>query len=462
MTTSIAATPTSPAAARPRLADDRTTRYLELKGRVHQELLNRLNLDRLTQVSRADAEPEIRNVIAGILDRESTTMPLSLFERETISSDVLDELFGLGPLELLLKDPSISDILVNRADQVYVERNGRIEDTDIAFRDDKHLMQIIERIVSAVGRRIDESSPMVDARLQDGSRVNVIIPPLALDGPAMSIRRFRTERLGADDLVERESLTRPMLEFLKGAIGARMNVIVSGGTGAGKTTLLNVLSSFVSESERMVTIEDAAELTLRQRHVIRLETRPPNIEGKGAIRQRHLVINALRMRPDRIIVGEVRGEEALDMLQAMNTGHDGSLTTIHANSPRDALYRLDTMIAMANLNIPDRAVRQQVASAVNLVIQVTRLTDGTRRVTSIAEITGMEQDVIAMQEIFTFEQSGINEQGKVVGRFRATGVRPKCADRIAASGRPLPMDMFAHMHAVNAPAGNVFRSERRF
>jgi pilus assembly protein CpaF len=310
-------------------------------------------------------------------------------------------------------------------------------------------MQIIERIVSAVGRRIDESSPMVDARLQDGSRVNVIIPPLALDGPAMSIRRFRTDRLGADDLVQRASLTAPMLEFLRGAIGARLNMIVSGGTGAGKTTLLNVMSSFVSGAERIVTIEDAAELTLRQRHVVRLETRPPNIEGKGAIRQRQLVINALRMRPDRIIVGEVRGEEALDMLQAMNTGHDGSLTTIHANSPRDALYRLDTMIAMANLNIPDRAVRQQVASAVNLVVQVTRLTDGTRRVTSIAEITGMEQDVIAMQEIFTFEQKGINPAGQVIGRFRATGIRPKCADKIATSGTPLPMDMFTHVLPIN-------------
>jgi pilus assembly protein CpaF len=451
MSTAIA-----PQSARPRLVDDRTSRYLELKGRVHQELLNKLNLDRLTQISRADAEPEIRGVIASILDKESATMPLSLFERETVSSDVLDELFGLGPLELLLKDPAISDILVNRADLVYVERNGRIEETEIAFRDDKHLMQIIERIVSAVGRRIDESSPMVDARLQDGSRVNVIIPPLALDGPAMSIRRFRTDRLGANDLVQRESLTSPMLEFLKGAIGARLNVIVSGGTGAGKTTLLNVLSSFVAENERVVTIEDAAELTLRQRHVVRLETRPPNIEGKGAIRQRHLVINALRMRPDRIIVGEVRGEEALDMLQAMNTGHDGSLTTIHANSPRDALYRLDTMIAMANLNIPDKAVRQQVASAVNLVIQVTRLTDGTRRVTSIAEITGMEQEVIAMQEIFVFHQSGINAEGQVVGRFRATGVRPKCADRIAASGRPLPMDMFSHMHPINEPRPGRF------
>jgi len=455
--TSIATIPTSPLGRIKSTVDERTSRYLELKGRVHQELLNRLNLDRLTQVSRADAEPEIRSVVGMILDRESATMPLSLFERETVSSDVLDELFGLGPLELLLKDPAISDILVNRADQVYIEREGRIEETDIVFRDDKHLMQIIERIVSAVGRRIDESSPMVDARLQDGSRVNVIIPPLALDGPVMSIRRFRTDRLGANDLVERESLTGPMLEFLKGAIGARLNVIVSGGTGAGKTTMLNVLSSFIAESERVVTIEDAAELTLRQRHVVRLETRPPNIEGKGGIRQRQLVINALRMRPDRIIVGEVRGEEALDMLQAMNTGHDGSLTTIHANSPRDALYRMDTMIAMANLNIPDRAVRQQVASAVNIVIQVTRLTDGSRRVTSVSEITGMEQDVIAMQEIFHFHQSGINEAGKVVGAFKATGVRPKCADRIAATGRQLPMDMFSHMHPVNQA-----RHERRF
>jgi pilus assembly protein CpaF len=454
---STAIVPTSPVGRIRSSVDDRTTRYLELKGRVHQELLNRLNLDRLTQVSRIEAEPEIRAVVGMILDRESATMPLSLFERETVSSDVLDELFGLGPLELLLKDPAISDILVNRADQIYIEREGRIEETDVVFRDDKHLMQIIERIVSAVGRRIDESSPMCDARLHDGSRVNVIIPPLALDGPVMSIRRFRTDRLGANDLVERESLTAPMLEFLKGAIGARLNVIVSGGTGAGKTTMLNVLSSFVSESERVVTIEDAAELTLRQRHVVRLETRPPNIEGKGGIRQRQLVINALRMRPDRIIVGEVRGEEALDMLQAMNTGHDGSLTTIHANSPRDALYRLDTMIAMANLNIPDRAVRQQVASAVNLVIQVTRLTDGTRRVTSISEITGMEQDVIAMQEIFQFHQNGINEAGKVVGAFRATGVRPKCADRIASSGRQLPMDMFSHAHPVNQA-----RHERRF
>ena len=442
---------------RPRLSirisqsDSHGARYQALKGRVHQELLNRLNLDRLTKVSRTDAEPEIRGVIAGILDRESATLPLSLFERETLTSDVLDELFGLGPLELLLRDPSISDILVNRADLIYIEREGRIEDTEIVFRDDKHLMQIIERIVSAVGRRIDESSPMVDARLKDGSRVNVIIPPLALDGPAMSIRRFRTDRLGANDLVDRESLTAPMLEFLKGAVSSRLNILVSGGTGAGKTTLLNVLSSFISAKERVVTIEDAAELTLRQRHVVRLETRPPNIEGKGAIRQRQLVINALRMRPDRIIVGEVRGEEALDMLQAMNTGHDGSLTTIHSNSPRDALYRLDTMVAMANLNIPEKAIRQQVASAVDLVIQVSRLTDGTRRVTAISELTGMEQGVITMQDIFVFQQDGINSSGQVVGRFRSTGIRPKCAERLATAGVPLPMDMFEHTHLINQP-----------
>jgi pilus assembly protein CpaF len=435
------------------MTDTRSPQYQELKGRIHQALLNRLNLDRLTQVSREEAEPELRRVIRELVDKESEKLPLSLFEREGLTGDILDEVFGLGPLEVLLADPEISDILVNNAKQVFIERNGRLEPTEVVFRDDRHLMQIIERIVSAVGRRIDESTPMVDARLKDGSRVNVIVPPLALDGPAMSIRRVRTDRLGADDLVVRESLTQPMLDFLRGAVGARLNIIISGGTGAGKTTLLNVLSGFISDKERIVTVEDAAELMLRQRHVVRLETRPPNVEGKGAIKQRQLVINALRMRPDRIVVGEVRGEEALDMLQAMNTGHDGSLTTIHANSPRDALYRLDTMIAMANLNIPDKAVRQQVASAVNVVIQVTRLSDGTRRVTSISEITGMEQDAIAMQEIFAFQQSGIDKEGKVVGRFRATGIRPKCADKIGAAGIPLPMDMFSHVHPVNEATG---------
>ena len=393
-------------------------------------------------MGQAEAEPEIRRLILDIIDRSKDSTPLSLTERETLVVDVLNELFGLGPLEGLLSDFSISDILVNRFDEVYVERNGRLELTAIVFKDDRHLMQIIERIVSTVGRRIDESSPMVDARLQDGSRVNAIIPPLAIDGPSLSIRRFRTGRLGAEDLVERETMTQPMLEFLQAAVACRMNVIVSGGTGAGKTTLLNVLSGFISTLERVITIEDAAELMMRQRHVVRLETRPPNIEGKGAIRLRDLVVNALRMRPDRIIVGEVRSDEALDMLQAMNTGHDGGLTTIHANSPRDALYRLDTMVAMANLNIPERAVRQQIASAINLIVQVTRLSDGTRKVTAITEVTGMEGDLISMQDIFIFDRTGLRRDGKVCGRFRATGIRPRCSDRLLAFGVQLPMDMF--------------------
>jgi pilus assembly protein CpaF len=429
-------------------ADMRNPQYQALKGRIHEELLGRLNLERLARVKREDAEPEIRTLISNLLDRESQNTPLSLFERDALVVDVLHEIFGLGPLEALLADPDISDILVNRHNQVYLERNGRLEESDVVFQNDAHLLRIIERIVSMVGRRIDESSPMVDARLQDGSRVNAVIPPLALDGPCMSIRRFRTDRIGAQDLVERQSLTQPMLDFLRDVVGARLNIIVSGGTGAGKTTLLNGLSSFISDGERIVTIEDAAELTLKQRHTVRLETRPPNIEGQGAVRQRQLVVNALRMRPDRIIVGEVRGEEALDMLQAMNTGHDGSLTTIHANTPRDALYRLDTMVAMANLNIPDRAVRNQIASAVNLIVQVSRMSDGTRKVTSIAEITGMEQDVITMQEIFRFERTGLTREGKVTGRFRATGIRPKCAERLETMGMRLPVDMFEHVHLV--------------
>ncbi len=428
--------------------DIRHPQYQQLKGRVHQGLLNRLNLDRLAKVHREDAEPEIRALVFSMLDEEARTTPLSQFEREALIGDVLNELFGLGPLEALLADPSISDILVNRHDQVYIEREGKLEETPLVFRDDRHLMQIIERIVSSVGRRIDESSPMVDARLTDGSRVNAVIPPLALDGPVLSIRRFRTDRLDAPDLVDRSTLTQPMLEFLQKIVGSRLNTIVSGGTGAGKTTLLNVLSSFISDRERVVTIEDAAELRLRQRHVVRMETRPPNIEGRGAVRQRELVINALRMRPDRIVVGEVRGEEALDMLQAMNTGHDGSLTTIHANSPRDALYRLDTMVAMANLNIPDKAIRQHVSSAVNLVVHVSRLSDGARRVTSISEITGMEGDVITMQDIFLFEQQGLSAEGKVTGRFRATGIRPKCAERLLAAGHVLPATMFEHVKLV--------------
>jgi pilus assembly protein CpaF len=430
------------------MADMRHPQYQKLKGQIHQELLGRLNLERLGRVKREDAEPEIRSLIVGLMERESQTTPLSMFERDALITDVLHEIFGLGPLEALLSDPSISDILVNRFDQVYIEREGRLEETDIVFQNDAHLFRIIERIVSLVGRRIDESSPMVDARLQDGSRVNAVIPPLALDGPVLSIRRFRTDRIGAADLVGRQTLTEPMLDFLKAVVGARLNVIVSGGTGAGKTTLLNAMSSFISDRERIVTIEDAAELVLHQRHVVRLETRPSNIEGKGAVKQRQLVVNALRMRPDRIIVGEVRGEEALDMLQAMNTGHDGSLTTIHANTTRDALYRLDTMIAMANLNIPDRAVRQQIASAVNLLVQISRMADGTRKVSAITEITGMEQDVITMQDIFVFERTGMTREGRVQGRFRATGVRPKCAERLTSMGVHLPIEMFEHVHAV--------------
>src|SRR5215203_2500493 len=428
--------------------DTRSAYYQDLKSRIHQDLLNRLDLDRLARMRREDAEPEIRGLIIGMIERESLSTPLSLFEREALISDVLNELFGLGPLEVLLRDPAVSDILVNRYNQVFVEREGKLAETDVVFKDDRHLMQIIERIVSSVGRRIDESSPMVDARLADGSRVNAIIPPLALDGPAMSIRRFRTDRLGADDLVGRESWTEPMKEFLQAAIACRLNLIVSGGTGAGKTTLLNILSSFIGPMERVVTIEDAAELSLRQRHVVRLETRPANIEGKGAVRARELVVNALRMRPDRIIVGEVRGAEALDMLQAMNTGHDGSLTTVHANTTRDALYRLDTMVAMANLNIPEKAIRQQIASAVNLVVQISRMADGTRKVMAISELTGMEGEVITMQDIFLFERAGVGQDGRVRGRFRATGIRPKCAERLASGGAHLPADMFEHIKVI--------------
>jgi pilus assembly protein CpaF len=414
--------------------------YLELKAGVHKKLLNRLNLEALAQSDRSRAESEIRTLLGELLAEEGT--PLSLGEREVLFSELLDEVFGLGPLEPLLRDKSISDILVNTYKNVFVERGGVLEKVGANFQDDRHLMRVIDRIVSAVGRRVDDSSPMVDARLPDGSRVNAIIPPLAVDGPLLSIRRFPAERLRADDLVTLRALTRPMLEFLSHCVKARLNALISGGTGAGKTTLLNVLSSFISERERIVTIEDAAELQLHQEHVVRLETRPANVEGKGAIRQRQLMVNALRMRPDRIVVGEVRSEEALDMLQAMNTGHDGSLTTVHANTPRDALTRIETMIAMGATNLPERAMRQQISSAIQLVVQQTRLSDGSRKITSISEITGMEGDVITMQEIFLFEKMGITQDGKVIGRFRATGVRPKCCERLKASGIHLPADMF--------------------
>ncbi|HJV96804.1 MAG TPA: CpaF family protein, partial [Albitalea sp.] len=392
------------------------------------------------KADRVRAEGEIRALLGQLLAEEQT--PLNISERETLFGEVVDDVFGLGPLEPLLRDPSVSDILVNTHNSVFVERKGKMQRVTASFQDDAHLMRVIDRIVSRVGRRVDDSSPMVDARLPDGSRVNAIIPPLAVDGPLLSIRRFPAERLKANDLVSLGALTAPMLEFLSHCVRAKMNCLISGGTGAGKTTLLNVLSSFISEDERIVTIEDAAELQLHQEHVARLETRPPNVEGKGAIRQRQLVVNALRMRPDRIVVGEVRGEEALDMLQAMNTGHDGSLTTVHANTPRDALTRVETMIAMGSTNLPDKAMRQQIASAIQIVMQQTRLSDGTRKVTSISEITGMEGDIITMQEIFVFEKSGVSQEGKVVGRFRATGVRPKVCERLLAAGIRLPASMF--------------------
>jgi pilus assembly protein CpaF len=414
--------------------------YLEMRANVHRKLLNRLNLEALAHADRARAEAEIRTLLSQLLSEEST--PLNLGEREILFGEVVDDVFGLGPLEPLLRDPSVSDILVNTAQNVFVERKGKMQRVTASFQDNAHLMRVIDRIVSRVGRRVDDSSPMVDARLPDGSRVNAIIPPLAVDGPLLSIRRFPAERLKADDLVGLGALTAPMLEFLSHCVRSKLNCLISGGTGAGKTTLLNVLSSYISEEDRIVTIEDAAELQLHQEHVARLETRPPNVEGKGAIRQRQLVINALRMRPDRIVIGEVRGEEALDMLQAMNTGHDGSLTTVHANTPRDALTRIETMIAMGSTNLPEKAMRAQIASAIQIVMQQTRLADGTRKVTSISEITGMEGDIITMQEIFVFEKMGLNQDGKVIGRFRATGVRPKVAERLLAAGVRLPASMF--------------------
>jgi pilus assembly protein CpaF len=411
-----------------------------VKTAIHRKLIQKLNLDRLNEIRREDVRREMSQIIESLVVGEST--PMTFEERERLSSEVLDEVFGLGPLEPLLNDPSVSDILVNTYKRVYVERHGILEETPVKFRDDAHLMTIIDRIVSAIGRRVDESSPMVDARLADGSRVNAIIPPLAVDGPCLSIRRFGRERLMADGLVQNNTLTAAMLEMLAACVSSRLNILISGGTGAGKTTLLNVLSSYISGRERIVTIEDAAELQLHQEHVVRLETRSPNIEGKGAVQQRELMINSLRMRPDRIIVGEVRGEEALDMLQAMNTGHDGSLTTIHANSPRDALARLETMVAMASLNIPDVAIRRQIASALDVVIQVSRLSDGTRKVVNIAEIMGLEGDVITMQDIFLFRKRGIRDNGDVMGEFMPSGVRPRFAERLAVAGIHLPVSMF--------------------
>ena len=420
------------------------TEYQQVKADLHRKILDRLDLEKLGRTPNDAAREEVLLLIRNTVNSEA--VPLSFAERERLAREILDEIFGLGPLEPLLKDPSVSDILVNRYNKVYVERAGKLEPTGLSFKDDAHLMQIIDRIVSRIGRRVDESSPMVDARLADGSRVNAIIPPLAIDGPCLSIRRFGRDPVTARNMIENKSLTEPMLELLSAMVKGRLNFLISGGTGAGKTTLLNVLSSYIPNTDRIVTIEDAAELQMHQEHVVRLETRPPNIEGKGAVRQRQLVINSLRMRPDRIVVGEVRGEEAFDMLQAMNTGHEGSLTTVHANTPRDALARIENMCSMANLNIPERAMRHQIAAAIHAVVQVSRLSDGTRKVINISEVTGMEGEVICMQEVFVFERQGIDETGKVRGMFRATGIRPKFADRLATAGCRLRPALFeSHM-----------------
>ncbi len=414
--------------------------YQQVKADLHRKILDRLDLEKLGRTAGDSARNEVLTLIRSSVNSEA--VPLSFAEREQLSREILDEIFGLGPLEPLLKDPTISDILVNRFDRVYVERSGKLEITGLSFKDNQHLMQIIDRIVSRIGRRVDESSPMVDARLQDGSRVNAIIPPLALDGACLSIRRFGRDPITARNMLDNKTLTEPMLELLSALVKGRLNLIISGGTGAGKTTVLNVLSGYIPNSERIVTIEDAAELQLKQEHVVRLETRPPNIEGKGAVRMRQLVINSLRMRPDRIVVGEVRGEEAFDMLQAMNTGHEGSLTTVHANSPRDALARIENMVSMANLNIPERAIRHQIASAIHAVIQVARLSDGSRKVITISEVTGMESDMITLRDIFVFDRSGIDESGKVRGVFHSTGIRPQFTERLATAGCRLSPSLF--------------------
>jgi len=415
--------------------------YQEQKSAVHQDLLSRVDLEKIASMQDSRIRGEVLSIVQNLVANLST--PMSAAERDRLAREVLDEVFGLGPLEPLLQDSAVSDILVNGYKHVYVERSGLMEETSVTFKDDSHLMHIIEKIVGAVGRRIDESSPMVDARLADGSRINVIIPPLAIDGPALSVRRFGRTPLVAEDLIANNTLTPQMMELLRGAVRARLSILISGGTGTGKTTFLNVLSGFISDRERIITIEDSAELQLKQRHVVRLECRTANVEGKGAIKQRQLVTNSLRMRPDRIIIGEVRGEEALDMLQAMNTGHDGSLTTVHANSPRDAIARLETMALMANLNIPEKSIRQQIASAISIVLQVTRQSDGTRKITHLSEITGMDEDVVSMQDIFLFEKKGIGADGRVLGEFSATGIRPQFAQELEASGIFLPAALFA-------------------
>ena len=416
--------------------------YFELKTRIHDRLLDLIDLTLIESTEREALVREISVIVGNVLAQEESNVPLNAIERQRLCREIVDEVLGFGPLEPFLQDPTISDVLVNTYKQVYVERFGKIEPTDARFKDDAHLMKIIDRIVSSVGRRIDESSPMVDARLPDGSRVNAIIPPLAIDGPMLSIRRFAVDPLELDDLIKLKTFVPEIAEILKNIVRARLNVVISGGTGSGKTTLLNVLSRFIPGDERIVTIEDSAELQLKQEHVVRLETRPPNIEGKGQITQRDLVRNSLRMRPDRIIVGEVRGQEALDMLQAMNTGHDGSITTIHSNSPRDALMRLETMVAMANLEIPSEFLRRYVSSAINVIIHVARLADGTRRLTSLQEITGMEGNIITLQEIFSFRQRTVDSDGRVRGQFVFQGVRPKFIEKFHMAGIRVSSQLF--------------------
>src|SRR5579863_8980147 len=423
--------------------------YQDLKFILHRKLLDRINLEMLSSVAVDRVRSEVRSAVARLVEDEKT--PLTMMEKDRIIGEVLDEVFGLGPLEPLLADPTISDILVTTPKLVYIERAGKLYKTPVQFKDNQHLMRIIEKIVARVGRRVDESSPLVDARLPDGSRVNAAIPPVAVDGPLLSIRRFGRDPLTSEDLVRTLSVTDGMMQLLQACVHARLNIVISGGTGAGKTTLLNVLSTYISEEERIVTIEDAAELKLRQVHVARMETRPPNIEGTGAIRIRELVINALRMRPDRIIVGEVRGEEAIDMLQAMNTGHDGSLTTIHANSPRDAMGRLEVMVGMANANMSVRSIRQQISSAIDLVVQIARMSDGSRRVTALTECVGMEGELVTMQDIFVFEKTGLTERGRVTGRFRATGIRPKFFERLRTTGVQFPTAVFQTVVEIGTP-----------
>ncbi len=426
-----------------RVQAERLSPLDQLKVDLHRKVVEHVDLAALSEITEeAVLKDEIRSAVSQLIQEED--VQLDSARRERLIEEILHEITGLGPLEPLFRDPHITDILVNGPHQVYIERRGHLAEVDIQFRDDAHLMVVIDRIVSRIGRRIDESSPMVDARLQDGSRVNAIIPPLALDGPMLSIRRFGARPFLIEDLTRNGTLTETMAYLLEGCIKAKLNMLISGGTGSGKTTMLNALSRFIPNGERIVTIEDAAELVLQQQHVVRLETRPPNAEGRGEVVQRDLVKNALRMRPDRIIVGEVRGAEALDMLQAMNTGHEGSVTTIHANSPRDALARLETMILMAGTNLPDRAMREQIASALDVVVQVSRLSDGTRRVTSIYEIVGMEEEIVTMQEIFKLERMGVNPDGQVIGRFRPTGVRPAFASRLQVSGIDMPPDLFEH------------------